>query len=52
MFGSLSISDPGNAHRFPAPQLSMFLLLLSIGAALGWQTGYVCQPGYQIMKLF
>jgi len=41
MFGCLSISDPANAHRFPAPQLSLFLLLLSIGAALGWQTGYV-----------
>ncbi|KAJ6049706.1 hypothetical protein N7499_011705 [Penicillium canescens] len=44
MFGCLSISDPGNAHRFPAPQLSMFLLLLSIGAALGWQTGYALNP--------
>lgn len=42
MFGCLSISDPGNAHRFPSPHLSLFLLLLMIGAALGWQTGYVC----------
>lgn len=41
MFGVLSISDPVNAQRYPAPQLSMFLLLLAIGAALGWQTGYV-----------
>lgn len=44
MFGCLSISDPANAHRFPAPQLSLFLLLLSIGAALGWQTGYALNP--------
>lgn len=42
MFGCLSISDPRNAVRFHAPQLSMFLLLLAIGASLGWQTGYVC----------
>lgn len=42
MFGSLSISDPKNTHRFPAPQIAVFLLLLMIGAALGWQTGYVC----------
>jgi aquaglyceroporin related protein, other eukaryote len=41
MFGALSISDPGNAVRFQSPQLSMFLLLVAIGAALGWQTGYV-----------
>lgn len=58
MFGSLSISDPRNAHRFPAPQFATFLLLLMIGAALGWQTGYVSslhrrvshmltRPGYQ-----
>ncbi|KAJ5888600.1 hypothetical protein N7495_008641 [Penicillium taxi] len=44
MFGCLSIFDPGNAHRFPAPQLSLFLLLLGIGAALGWQTGYAINP--------
>ncbi|GAB7351764.1 hypothetical protein MBLNU459_g2341t1 [Dothideomycetes sp. NU459] len=44
MFGVLSISDPANAQRFPAPQLSMFLLLLAIGAALGWQTGYAINP--------
>jgi glycerol uptake facilitator-like aquaporin len=49
MFGCLSISDPGNAQRFPAPQLSMFLLLLSIGAALGWQTGYVCSICYFVL---
>jgi glycerol uptake facilitator-like aquaporin len=41
MFGVLSVNDPGNARRFPAPQMSMFLLLLAIGAAVGWQTGYV-----------
>jgi aquaglyceroporin related protein len=41
MFGVLSVSDPANAHRFQSPQLSMFLLLVAIGAALGWQTGYV-----------
>ncbi|CAG7942732.1 unnamed protein product [Penicillium salamii] len=44
MFGSLSISDPRNAHRFPAPQFATFLLLLMIGAALGWQTGYAINP--------
>ena len=44
MFGCLAISDPANAHRFTAPHLSLFLLLLSIGAALGWQTGYVSLP--------
>ncbi|KAJ5109543.1 hypothetical protein N7456_006218 [Penicillium angulare] len=44
MFGSLSISDPRNASRFPAPHLSVFLLLLMIGAALGWQTGYALNP--------
>ncbi|CRG91611.1 Aquaporin-7 [Talaromyces islandicus] len=44
MFGSLSISDPRNASRFHAPQLSVFLLLLMIGAALGWQTGYAINP--------
>jgi glycerol uptake facilitator-like aquaporin len=43
-FGCLSISDPSNARRYPAPQLAVFLLLLMIGAALGWQTGYVCSP--------
>lgn len=52
MFGSLSISDPGNARRFPAPQLASFLLLLMIGAALGWQTGYVCSPAYQVRKSY
>lgn len=52
MFGSLSIFDPGNAHRFPAPQLSLFLLLCMIGAALGWQTGYVGSPGHQVMKFY
>lgn len=41
MFGSLSIADPANALRFHSSQLSMFLLLLAIGASLGWQTGYV-----------
>lgn len=41
MFGALSIADPANAARFNSPQLSMFLLLLAIGASLGWQTGYV-----------
>lgn len=46
MFGILSISDPANAQRFAAPQASMFLLMLAIGASLGWQTGYVscCGP--------
>ncbi|KAJ5827293.1 Major intrinsic protein [Penicillium robsamsonii] len=44
MFGCLSISDPVNARRFPAPQLAVFLLLLMIGAALGWQTGYALNP--------
>ncbi|OJJ42079.1 hypothetical protein ASPZODRAFT_20805 [Penicilliopsis zonata CBS 506.65] len=44
MFGSLAISDPINARRFPAPQISLFLLLLMIGAALGWQTGYALNP--------
>ncbi|KAJ6103797.1 hypothetical protein N7486_004019 [Penicillium sp. IBT 16267x] len=44
MFGCLSISDPANAHRFPSPHLSLFLLLLMIGAALGWQTGYALNP--------
>ncbi|PYH93441.1 putative glycerol uptake facilitator [Aspergillus ellipticus CBS 707.79] len=44
MFGSLSISDPKNAARFHSPQLSVFLLLLAIGAALGWQTGYAINP--------
>ncbi|KAJ6145104.1 hypothetical protein N7470_008999 [Penicillium chermesinum] len=44
MFGLLSISDPGNAQRFIAPHLSIFLLLLMIGAALGWQTGYALNP--------
>lgn len=42
MFGALSIADPINKTRFHSSQLSMFLLLLAIGAALGWQTGYVC----------
>jgi len=41
MFGALSIGDPANALRFHSSQLSMFLLLLAIGASLGWQTGYV-----------
>ncbi|KAL4751139.1 hypothetical protein BDW72DRAFT_99618 [Aspergillus terricola var. indicus] len=44
MFGVLSVSDPANAHRFQSPQLSMFLLLVAIGAALGWQTGYAINP--------
>lgn len=44
MFGVLGISDPANAQRFPAPQLSMFILLLAIGASLGWQTGYAINP--------
>lgn len=43
MFGILAISDPANAKRFGggAGVLGLFLLLLGIGAALGWQTGYV-----------
>ncbi|KAJ5391984.1 hypothetical protein N7509_007474 [Penicillium cosmopolitanum] len=49
MFGAFSISDPRNAQRFPAPQLSMFLLLLSIGAALGWQTGYISAQDYSLL---
>ncbi|KAL4975666.1 aquaporin-like protein [Aspergillus desertorum] len=44
MFGVLSVFDPANAHRFQSPQLSMFLLLVAIGAALGWQTGYAINP--------
>ncbi|KAL2833781.1 MIP aquaporin [Aspergillus cavernicola] len=44
MFGALSVGDPANATRFHSPQLSMFLLLLAIGAALGWQTGYAINP--------
>lgn len=44
MFGVLSISDPVNGVRFASPQVSMFLLLVAIGAALGWQTGYVGVP--------
>ena len=48
MFGLLSISAPGNARRFPAPQIAVFRLLLMIGAALGWQTGYVCS---QVIRL-
>jgi aquaglyceroporin related protein len=41
MFGPLSISDPMNSSRFPAPQISIFILLVGIGTALGWQTGYL-----------
>ncbi|KAJ5674918.1 uncharacterized protein N7477_004852 [Penicillium maclennaniae] len=44
MFGCLSISDPANTQRFSSPHLSLFLLLLMIGAALGWQTGYALNP--------
>lgn len=44
MFGLLAVGDPANAHRFPAPQLSAFLILLTIGAAFGWQTGYAVNP--------
>ncbi|KAL4891033.1 glycerol uptake facilitator [Aspergillus ambiguus] len=44
MFGLLSISDPANGARFHSPQLSLFLLLTAIGAALGWQTGYAINP--------
>ncbi|KAL4882492.1 MIP aquaporin [Aspergillus karnatakaensis] len=44
MFGALTIGDPVNAGRFHAPQLSTFLLLVAIGAALGWQTGYAINP--------
>ncbi|KAB8205608.1 aquaporin-like protein [Aspergillus parasiticus] len=44
MFGGLTISDPANAPRFYSPQLSSFLLLLAIGASLGWQTGYAINP--------
>ncbi|KAL4787493.1 aquaporin-like protein [Aspergillus varians] len=44
IFGVLCVSDPANVHRFQSPQLSMFLLLVAIGAALGWQTGYAINP--------
>ncbi|KAB8068675.1 glycerol uptake facilitator [Aspergillus leporis] len=44
MFGALCISDPANASRVQPPQLFMFLLLLAIGASLGWQTGYAINP--------
>ncbi|PWY68515.1 glycerol uptake facilitator [Aspergillus sclerotioniger CBS 115572] len=44
MFGCLSISDPANATRFHSPQVTVFFLLLAIGAALGWQTGYAINP--------
>ncbi|KAA8647768.1 uncharacterized protein ATNIH1004_006469 [Aspergillus tanneri] len=44
MFGSLCISDPANGLRFQSSQLSVFLLLLAIGTALGWQTGYAINP--------
>lgn len=45
MFALLTISDPLNKERFVAPQFSVFATVLGIGAALGWQTGYV--SGYQ-----
>ncbi|KAL3475547.1 MIP aquaporin [Aspergillus californicus] len=44
MFGALSVGDPVNSARFHSPQISMFLLLLAIGAALGWETGYAINP--------
>ncbi|KAL5338053.1 MIP aquaporin [Aspergillus crustosus] len=44
MFGALIVGDPANVARFQSPQLSMFLLLLAIGASLGWQTGYAINP--------
>lgn len=44
MFGVHAISDPSNAKRFLAPQISMFILLLVIGTSLGWQTGYAINP--------
>ncbi|PLB48508.1 putative glycerol uptake facilitator [Aspergillus steynii IBT 23096] len=44
MFGSLSISDPHNGVRFQSQQVSVFLLMTAIGAALGWQTGYAINP--------
>lgn len=43
MFALLTISDPLNKERFVAPQFSIFATLLGIGAALGWQTGYVSE---------
>lgn len=51
MFGLLSISDPANSLRFHSPQISMFLLLTAIGAALGWQTGYVGLSPLDILVL-
>lgn len=44
MFGIHAISDPPNTKRLPAPQISMFILLLVIGTSLGWQTGYAINP--------
>jgi len=41
MFGVLAIADPVAQRRFAGPHVSLFLLLLGIGASLGWQTGYV-----------
>lgn len=41
MFGALAISDKANTARFHAPQFSMFVLFVAIGASLGWQSGYV-----------
>lgn len=44
MFGALAISDHANTARFQVPHLSLFVLMLAIGASLGWQTGYAINP--------
>lgn len=43
MLGVLAIGNDAG-RRFAAPQLSMFALLVAIGAACGWQTGYAVNP--------
>ncbi|KKY13606.1 putative glycerol uptake facilitator [Diplodia seriata] len=43
MFCVLSIAEGPNA-RFGAPQVSVFVLMVAIGAAMGWQTGYAINP--------
>lgn len=43
MFCVLSIAEGPNT-RFGAPQVSIFILMVAIGAALGWQTGYAINP--------
>ncbi|KAF2139224.1 uncharacterized protein K452DRAFT_328157 [Aplosporella prunicola CBS 121167] len=43
MFCVLSIGDSANAG-FGAPQVSVFVLMVGIGSALGWQTGYAINP--------